>query len=144
MALSSIKLHSTLNCHLPISSGKAPDDCLPNFFDHSYTALTPREHFFQQFGLHATKALAVLLHNSFHNIVRIKSIAGPPVRLWKIAGAATVACFLFLHAPCMCVYYKGQPDGQQSRHAYVTVMSWFLKPVYTRSSRFGWYVLARI
>ena len=40
------------------------------FFGHSYTAPTPREVFLQQFGLHTTKALGVLLQKSFRNIVR--------------------------------------------------------------------------
>ena len=40
------------------------------FFGHSYTAPTPREVFLQHFGLHTTKAIAVLLQNSFRNIVR--------------------------------------------------------------------------
>ena len=40
-----------------------------HFFGHSHTAPTPREHFLQKYGLHTTKALAVLLHNSFKHIV---------------------------------------------------------------------------
>ena len=51
------------------------------FFGHSYTAPTPREVFLQQFGLHTTKALTVLLQNSFRNIVRDQAdrrTADPP------------------------------------------------------------------
>jgi len=46
------------------------------FFGHSYTAPTPRELFLQQFGLHTTKALAVLLQNSFRNIVHDQADRG--------------------------------------------------------------------
>ena len=51
------------------------------FFGHSYTAPTPREAFLQQYGLHTTKALAVLLQKSFRNIVREpvnRGTADPP------------------------------------------------------------------
>ena len=39
------------------------------FFGNSYTTPTPRAYFLQKFGLHTTKALAVLLQNSFKRIV---------------------------------------------------------------------------
>ena len=67
--------------HLRATSHPATFDVIPtactnwkrnksrHFFGHSYTAPTPREHFLQKFGLHTTKALAVLLHNSFKHIV---------------------------------------------------------------------------
>jgi len=53
------------------------------FFGHSYTApTTPRELSLQQFGLHTMKALTVLLHNSFRNIVHDhldRRTADPPL-----------------------------------------------------------------
>merc|ERR1719375_2598965 len=67
--------------HLRATSHPAPFDVVTttstnwkchksrNFFGHSYTAPTPRAHFFEKFGLHTTKALAILFHKSFKHIV---------------------------------------------------------------------------
>ncbi|EJK59547.1 hypothetical protein THAOC_20211 [Thalassiosira oceanica] len=92
--------------HLRATSHPAPFDVITtactnwkrNKSRHFFVAIltrhpprSPREHFLQKFGLHTTKALAVLLHNSFKHIVSMDPArdGGGGVRGGVIAASAT-------------------------------------------------------
>ncbi|EJK49410.1 hypothetical protein THAOC_31718 [Thalassiosira oceanica] len=82
-----------------------------HFFGHSYMAPTPREYFLQKYGLHNTKALGVLLHNSFkHHIVcqrPARPVARPPIGPPSDPARAR---------PQLHTHFSDTPTGRTLRH----------------------------